>query len=96
MADNLIDKGLDEIAKIKGIGKRSGRGFRRGGSGGARGANNNGATSRGGGVRFNRGFGRRQNTGSIQKRRSGGSFGMNASFSPNKAAAAVCLFFIIN
>jgi len=87
MADNLIDKGLDEIAKIKGIGKRSGRGFRRGGSG-ARGGNNNAGTSRGGGTRFNRGFGRRQNNGSIQKRRSGGGFGLNTSLSPNKAAAA--------
>jgi hypothetical protein len=89
MADNLIDKGLDEIAKIKGIGKRSGRGFRRGGGGGTRGANNNSGTLRGGGARFNRGFGRRQNNGSIQKRRSGGGFGVNASLSPNKATAAV-------
>lgn len=81
MADNLIDKGLDEIAKIRGIGRRRGGGAKRGGQ-------TNGAT-RGGGLRRGGGLGRRQqSTGSIQKRRSGGA-ALNSSLSPNKAAASV-------
>lgn len=99
MADNLIDKGLDEIAKIRGIRRGGGGrgGFRRGGGGGGgRGGPNNssggggggrgGSAARGGSSRFGRGFGRRQNVGgSIQKRRSDA---LNTSLSPNKAAAA--------
>ncbi len=92
MADNLIDKGLDEIAKIRGISGRRGRGARRGGGG--RGGNSAGASGGGRGARFSRGFGRRPNpSGSIQKRRSGG--GAN-NISPHKAAAAVCYVFSRN
>lgn len=84
MADNKIDKGLDEIIKENKISARvprngsgrGGRGGRGGGAGAARGAG-----------RFNRnrggGIGRRQG-GGIQKRRSGGPM-IN---SPNKAVAA--------
>jgi len=94
MADNLIDKSLDEIVKMRGIGRRSGKGFRRGGGRGGAASNgtpNNTNNRRGFGR--NNGFGRKRNTGgSIQKRRSGGqgqSNSLNASLSPNKAAAAM-------
>ena len=85
MADTKIDKSLDEIIKEN---KGSRGGMRRGGANGTRGAPARGA--RGG--RFGRGstnrggFGRRPNTGAIQKRRSGGAGGLNGS--PNKAVAA--------
>ena len=88
MADNLIDKSLDEIAKIRGLGQRRGR---RGGRGGPSGrGGNSAAAANGRGGSFRGGFGRRQNGlgGAVQKRRSGGA--LNASFSPTKANAAVC------
>lgn len=91
MADNLIDKGLDEIAKIRGIGRRRGTGgAKRGGGGGAASSGRGGAGGmRRGGAGGGGGLGRRQqSTGSIQKRRSGGA-ALNSSLSPNKAAASV-------
>ena len=100
MADSMIDKGLDEYAKAKGIGRRGARGGAaargRGGLGG-RGAASAGA--RGGRV-GNTGGGagalRRPQTasGAVQKRRSGP---LNNSISPSKAAAlAVCSHLLLN
>jgi len=81
MADAKIDKSLDDIIKEnRKFGGGRGRG--RGGAGGNRGMRG------GGGGRFRGGATRRSTGagGSIQKRRSAG---LNASLSPNKAAASI-------
>lgn len=79
MADAKIDKSLDDIIKERKIngrgGKANGRGAGRGGRGFRRGQASNAAA--------NRSFGRRQNNGMVQKRRSAGAG------SPLKGAASI-------
>ena len=83
MADNKIDRGLDEIIKERKITGRQPRGGAtnraRGRGGFRRGTSANAAG--------NRSFGRRPNTGMVQKRRSAGS--LNNSLSPKKALSTV-------